>query len=125
LAIVPMRKMSFSCGSSVAACFWEATKTRCCAVIASSSAFTLLVRDTSNGTTMRGNTTNSRTGKRGNLLGNLLFFLVLQDRRVDFVNHLVIHGAAQQILLLRKIIHDVQEHFFQDGPQASGTGAAF
>jgi len=54
-----------------------------------------LERETSKGTTMRGKTTKSRTGSKGNLLGNLLFFLVLQDRRVDSVNHFVIHGTTQ------------------------------
>src|SRR2546430_17523273 len=97
LAGVPIAKRSCSFGSSVSACFWEATKTGCCAVIASSSAFTLLVRDTSNGTTMRGKTTNSRTGRSGNLLGNLFFFLVLQDRWVHFVYDFIVHSTAQQI----------------------------
>src|ERR1700687_2737464 len=123
LAIVPTWKMSFSWGSSVSASFWEATKTRCCKAIASSRALTLFVRDTSNGTTMCGNTTRSRTGSKGSLLGNLLFFLVLQDWRVDFLNHFVIHGAAQHILLVRKFIHDVQKHFLNDRPQAPGAGA--
>src|SRR5436309_649958 len=58
------------------------------------------------------------------LRGLLLLFLAARHQgRVDpSEDDLLVDEALGDVLAGRQLVHHVQEHFLQDGPQPSGTG---
>src|SRR5207249_4518762 len=58
------------------------------------------------------------------LLGSLVLLLLApwNERRVDAgEDHLLVDDALGDVLAGGELVHHVQQHLFQDGPQASGT----